>query len=170
MTSITLTQTDIKRFWSKVYIVNDGTSCWPWTGSTFGGGYGEFSLNGRQEVAHRVALVLKDGDIAHGMLALHTCDHRPCVRPGHVYPGTHADNVRDCEQRGRGNHLKGDAHPKRLHPPKLSREIANRIPVLYATGRYTQRELGAKYGVTQSVTSRIVNGKEWNCITKDGKC
>jgi hypothetical protein len=68
--------------------------CWLWTGSTKGGGYGQFNNGGRNHQAHRwlyerivgpVPIVL---DLDH-----FACDRPRCVRPGHVRPASRRENV-----------------------------------------------------------------------------
>ena len=44
---------------------------------------------------------------------------------------------------------------------KLSLEDVMDIRSFFATGFYTQKELGEFYGVTQRHVSDIVNGKTW---------
>jgi len=91
------------RFWAKV-AKSDG--CWLWTGARASNGYGSFRFADRPcaTAAHRAAWELACGPIPHGMHVLHRCDNPPCVNPAHLFLGTHLENVRDREAKGRGNH------------------------------------------------------------------
>jgi hypothetical protein len=87
------------RFWAKV---NKTPTCWLWTASTRKGRgkYGQINLNGMQR-AHRVSWQLAYGPIPNGLHVLHKCDVPACVRPGHLFLGTHRDNMDDARQKGR---------------------------------------------------------------------
>jgi len=86
------------RFWEKVV---KSPTCWEWSAYRDGQGYGHFrGVTGRVQ-AHRQAWELTHGAIPAGMLVCHMCDNTACVRPEHLYIGTHADNMRDMVARGR---------------------------------------------------------------------
>ena len=88
-----------ERFLERV-LLDDG--CWLWTGGTDKDGYGKIRPRaGEIDRTHRVAYELFRGPIPPGGLVLHTCDNPPCVNPGHLYIGTHADNGRDIRERKR---------------------------------------------------------------------
>src|SRR5690242_11540602 len=89
------------RLWSRVNI--DPLHCWEWLGCTNEKGYGLIKVGGKRGVAgkvHRIAWVLKFGS-THGLQVLHHCDNRRCVRPDHLFLGTHQDNMRDMDCKGR---------------------------------------------------------------------
>jgi len=50
-------------------------------------------------------------------------------------------------------------HPRTNYGPKhLHKSIINEIKKLARTDKYTQKELGSKFGLTQAMIGRIVNG------------
>ena len=89
---------NVNRFWEKV---NKTKGCWEWTASKTGSGYGKIMYNGRLQGAHRVALMLEGTEIPNGICVCHHCDNPSCVRPDHLFLGTHADNTRDMMEKGR---------------------------------------------------------------------
>lgn len=60
------------------------------------------SFNGAPTGAHRFSYAIANGSIQVGDNVLHTCDNSKCVRPSHLYIGTHSDNMRDRSERERG--------------------------------------------------------------------
>lgn len=96
----------IDRFWSKV---DKSGECWNWTGArTAPGWHGMFASDatraGRTMVlAHRHSWALANGPVPDGLNVLHRCDNAGCVRPDHLFLGTHSDNMRDRSAKGRAN-------------------------------------------------------------------
>lgn len=93
-----------ERFWSKVTKLNGHDACWVWHSSLNAQGYGQFwikSLFGNLP-AHRLSYALTHGPIPDRLCVCHHCDNPICVRPDHLFLGTHADNIRDMHKKGRG--------------------------------------------------------------------
>jgi DNA-binding Xre family transcriptional regulator len=82
--------------------------CWRWIGlpDRKSGGYGKFGYHGYSEMAHRIAYALVNGKVPYGFNVCHTCDNRMCVRPDHLYAGTHLDNMQDKYLRRRSKQEK----------------------------------------------------------------
>jgi DNA-binding CsgD family transcriptional regulator len=117
-------------------------------------GYGEQWHEGAKRYAHRVAYVKHHGlshkDIV-GLVVRHSCDNPSCVNPGHLSLGTHQDNMDDKVARGRQSRLTWQDHPM----AKLSFDVAQHMR---AEVGMTQRQLAAKYGVSQRTVNKILRG------------
>ena len=68
------------------------TACWKWRGSKLSG-YASFSLGGRLRPAHRIAFVMKCGEIPAGLQLDHLCRVPACVNPDHLEPVTARENI-----------------------------------------------------------------------------
>lgn len=151
-------------FWSKVN--KDGPvhpvhgTCWVWTAALRDHGYGG-SWNGtRADKAHRVSWRLTNGEIPDGLNVLHKCDNRLCVRPEHLFLGTHRDNARDKEAKGRGNHPIGSE----VWKAKLVEDQVLEIRQLLDTGEYLQREIAEMFGMSKPMISAINTRRNWSHI------
>ena len=87
-----------RRLWKNVTKTDE---CWLWTATKNKQGYGQVYANGRLQLAHRVAYELNVGSILPGLHLLHRCDTPACVRPDHMFIGTHFDNMQDMIRKGR---------------------------------------------------------------------
>lgn len=141
-----------RRFWSKV--LNTST-CWLWVGSIGKNGYGIFSLRYKNVYAHRVAWVSMYGDIPEGMCVLHRCDNPRCCRPAHLFLGTHADNARDRERKGRRQAPAGENH----YGVKLTEKDVEVIR--QSLGRETVTTLASRFHVSPSTISAVRSGRTW---------
>lgn len=147
-----LTDSDTQRFWDKVDRGADD-ECWRWLGGFFTAGYPYFWLRGSGVGGHRVMCAMYHG-LAHGRMALHSCDNPGCVNPTHLRWGTAADNMADRSLRGRAPC--GEDHGR----SKLTATQVAEIRRAYDEGR-SQRSLGREYGVTSQAIALVVHGKNW---------
>lgn len=130
-----LTEDQRQRFWAKVAIIDDADSCWHWTAAIDRGGYGRTAFHSRPIGAHRIAYALANGlDVPPELCVLHRCDNRKCVRPSHLFLGTHKDNMRDMQQKGRV-HTKNKAARLR-NPADLTPREIEEIRTLRQQGRF----------------------------------
>jgi hypothetical protein len=60
------------------------SECWFWLGTVRLSGYGQFTVNGKAFVAHRLIFEIEHGEIPPGKILLRTCVHRECVNPSHM--------------------------------------------------------------------------------------
>lgn len=152
-------RTTAEDLWALIDKSGGPDSCWLWTGPK-DKGYGRVSWQGKTLSAHRVAWLLVKGPIPDGMSVCHDCpggDNRACCNSSHHFLGTTADNSADMVAKGRSLHRFGALHPR----AKLTRAIVDEIRRKYATGQYSQSQLGAEYGVTQVHIGQIVRHEQW---------
>lgn len=154
------------------------TECWIWEAGKCSDGYGAFTIGKDSVTAHRVSYQLHFGPIPMGICVLHNCpngDNRACTNPNHLWLGTHLDNMRDMERKGRGNHPSGDRNGKRTKPEcvkvgeacnltKLTEKQVREIRALSDQGR-TRVEVSRMFGVTPECISSIALRVSWKHLT-----
>lgn len=145
------------RFWKRVKRTSsDWSSCWLWTGTLNGSGYGQVRRLGKAPLCHRLMFEVTFGPIPKGMCVLHHCDTPACVNPKHLFLGTPQDNVDDCIKKNRRRYRHGDNH----HNAKLTDAQVADIKKLAASmspiGR--NRILGKKFGVHFGHINNIIGG------------
>lgn len=90
----------------RMWVAVDAAGCWIWTGSAMSqprvsGNHGTTTVDGDAMGAHRAMWVALYGELPAEICVCHTCDKPPCIHPFHLWPGTHADNMRDSILKGR---------------------------------------------------------------------
>ncbi len=128
--------------------------CIPWLAGKTRKGYGLLRTNssGSRTTAHRIAWVLKHGDLSPGVLVLHSCDNPSCVNADHLFLGSPQDNTDDMVSKRR--------HAWRAGTPwqRLNSVDGERIRDLRRTGR-THQEIANWMGVSRPLISMILAGK-----------
>ena len=162
-----------ERFWSRVdkngpTMPHMDTPCWQWIGAKGPKGYGCFDCHLGQR-AHRVSLKLSGVVVPDDVLVLHLCDNRGCVRPSHLRLGSHADNMRDREARGRtarGAILAGRCPPERQARGSATR--SSKVSEVDVIAIRTDHRDGAslpviskRFGLSVSQCHRIVHRLSW---------
>lgn len=144
----------VDRFWKFVIKTDDG--CWVWAGKgSANNGYGHFGFNRNHYLAHRVAYAIEHGEVPAGVVVMHTCHNRLCVRPDHLQLGTQSENIKDAYNRGAARRLPAGADNPNA---SLSDEQVEDIRQRLAARTATQAQLAEEYGVTQPTISKAARG------------
>ena len=139
------------------------TGCWLWQASFAGKGYGQIRVPGtrRNVYAHRLSYELYKGPIPPGAQLLHSCDTPACVNPAHLSIGSCKDNLQDMKAKGR--HLYGERNDQ----AKLMYAQIEAIKVLLVESNLSQSEIARRFGVHQTIVSRIKRGERWAHVRPD---
>lgn len=92
----------------------------------------------------------------------HSCDNCWCVNPEHLTPGTITENMKDKEERERGNRdnsAKGQTH----YRAKLNDDKVREIRILFASG-ISQPKIAKRFGVARATIRDIHTGKTWKHV------
>lgn len=153
---------DIKimnRFFDKVVMPKDATRCWGWKAYKDNDGYGRLNVRGIPVRVSRLSWEISRGEIPHGKVVCHRCDNPECTNPLHLYLGSHKDNMRDRNRRGRTR--SGEEHGNAILSEREVLEI-----ISLARFGVTQRAIADRYGVESSRVSKIVAGKSWRHLSR----
>lgn len=143
-----------ERFIEKLEIHADG--CWIWKGAVNANGYASFWDGERAETASRVSYRLFCSAIPDELSVLHRCDNPQCVKPSHLFLGTHVDNMADRSLKGRAAKLAGELNPR----AKLTAAQARSIKL----SSESSGALAQRHGITASTIQRIRAGKAWRHV------
>lgn len=147
-----------ERFLKSIRITDSG--CWEWQKSRWESGYGKVGVYRQIVAAHIVSYRLFRGPIADGLFVCHECDNPPCVNPDHLFLGTHQQNMDDMVAKGRQTRGVLNSHAK------ITEDQVQEIRHLYAAGGMTQKDIGARFGITKSNVHLIVCGLAWKHVAK----
>ena len=142
----------VDRFWEKVQI-GPVDSCWLWLDKPNAAGYGKLTLKRpgdtkhKSELAHRLMYEFCFGPIDKGMDVMHTCDNSPCVNPLHLVQGSHLENMRDRDRKGR---------LKINHTFIIGELETVNIRMSHACGLMSHQKLASLYGVSYGCIQTIV--------------
>lgn len=153
------------RFWPKVE-KTDG--CWIWTAFRDKHGYGQIGTGSKSShaYAHRVSYEIEYGAIPYGKHVLHQCDNPSCVRPDHLFIGTHADNMADMTNKGRGKQIAAGRKGEENGNHRLTSDQVIEIKTGLRNG-LSGRGLARKYGVSKTLIYYIRQGKTWAHIKEE---
>lgn len=152
-----------KRFWSQV---RWSKTCWEWKGTN------NISVRGEPTTVRRVAALLFGlvDRFDEGQMVIRICKSKTCVRPDHLFVGSHADMNRNTVAKGTHDCGRGKRHMSRTRPDALLRGERHHktkltdAKVKEMRGLYARRELGwsfrklaRRYGVSYNCVRCVVN-------------
>jgi hypothetical protein len=150
-------ETPIRYRFLKKIIFDSESGCWHWGGARSPQGYGFIKRkDGVQLRAHRLAYELIHGQIPAGTFVCHCCDTPDCVRPAHLFLGSHQDNMDDMVRKGRAPRMGGARNgAARLSPGEV-------VEIRRADGTY--RLIAERFGISPSAVGLIKRGERWACL------
>lgn len=132
------------------------TPCLIWQRAKTTAGYGMFGLDKKLFYAHREAWTRTFGPIPKGKHVLHHCDTPSCGNPDHLYLGGNKENADDREERGRGNHVRGEQCGNVV----LNPIYVERIRDLTRQG-ISQRRIAKWLIQTRGCIRSVIDGSAW---------
>ena len=153
------------RLWSKLDQSGGPDACWPFMGGRTVDGYGQIAIvdeDGERRVVytHRLALELTSGPLPPNIQARHSCDNPPCGNPRHLFPGSHAENMRDMQSRGRAFRAMGECSGR----VRLSEAQVLTIRDRYDAGDHGIEQIATDYGVSKGAINGVVHRRTWKHI------
>jgi hypothetical protein len=155
-----------ERFW-RLVDKSDVDGCWVWVGNKIKG-YGRVVVKGRRYKAHILSYELHSGPVSSGLVVCHTCDNPACVRPDHLWLGTHTQNIADRHAKGRTARGKQISNTVKLDEQKVfemrliwkQKKEAGEVKRF----QFNTEKLGRMFGVTGTMAGLIVNGRFWKHV------
>ena len=162
MTPGALAAQALKRFWANIQKTD---TCWLWTGETDCNArqafrYGRLRDGSRDKSmpAHRYYYEIHKGPIPEGQFICHRCAVPLCVRPEHLFVGTHQDNMNDMVSKERIQ--RGTQHRRTT----LTEENVRRMRALWAQKAASQKELARMFEVGLSNVKHVLARRSWGHV------
>jgi HNH endonuclease len=130
--------------------------CWLWIGSQYSRAipYGRVQVDGKRIRAHRWSWILHYGAIPDGLNVLHRCDTPKCVRPDHLFLGSHRDNVTDMVQKD--HQVKGERQ-------WCARLTAEQVREMRASAD-SHAVIARRLGVSKGTIAHARSGRNWKHV------
>ena len=113
---------------------------------------------GKSIKASRFSWELHNGNIPNKLEVCHHCDNPKCVKPEHLFLGTHFENMKDMQDKGRKVVFSGEKNGRCKLTEKQVLEIRN------IGKKLSYNQLARKYNVNAKTISDIINRKLWKNI------
>lgn len=159
--NITISDADVKRFFSKVAITANNEKCWLWRASTDRRGYGRFHITNNKKKfgmrAPRISFFIANGIGTNGKLVCHSCDNPNCVNPKHLFLGTSLDNTQDMMNKGRNIFQLGSEH----HNSIITEEVVLKIREYRKKTGYTYQKIADVFNIKKSHVTDIILKRRW---------
>jgi hypothetical protein len=136
-------------------LIDKSGYCWEWLGAKNQWGYGRFTRDYKQIMAHRDVYERVNGVIPAGGVLMHKCDNPGCVNPDHLEVGTHSLNQADKTLKGR--QAKGEQKGQSILTEAQVLEIRSK----YRPRLVTYAMLAHEYGVSRDTLQKAVRGIYW---------
>jgi hypothetical protein len=132
--------------------------CWLWQGGVNQQGYGRFTHNGRQHMAHRVAWeLLNKRTMSPSLHGAHYCHTPLCCNPLHIHAATAAENIAESVRDKR--YAFGSHH---RHTRLQEADIVEMFR-LYHAGWY-QTAIARHFRITPGNLRRILHRQTWKHV------
>ncbi len=146
-----------RNFW---FWVKQSGFCLLWTGTKNACGYGSFNIGTKSMLAHRVAWILKHGEIPDGLEICHDCpggDNRACVNVEHLHAWPHIKNIEDAVNKGA--YKRGESGGA----AKLTEETVLAIRADFSNGM-TRAAIAEKHKTSMTNAFAIIHRQSWKHI------
>lgn len=140
------------------FIPEPNSGCFLWCGPVDSYGYGILVTPSRKWKAHRLSLMLHHSLPAPGMEACHSCDVPACINPGHLFWGSHAQNMADARAKGRNRNV------PRLGVDHHKAKITEADVLAIRASREASTATARQYGLDPSTIRDIRRRKIWKHV------
>jgi len=145
--------------------------CVFWPGAKDTKGYGQIRHNNKNIIVSRLALEVALGrELMPGECACHRCDNPACCNPFHIFVGSHSDNMKDAQAKGRmrGQFVRGHNAPvargECCGNAVLTEADVREMRSRHATLGHGSRKLSKAFGVSRATAQAVINRKTWRHV------
>lgn len=141
--------------------VNKTEDCWEWIGYKDKAGYARLMIRSQWLLGHVLSYLLHFGPIPGDLHVCHSCDNPCCVNPNHLWLGTHQQNMKDRNDKGRCGQT--ERNGEMITTAILTSESAAEIRKCVAQGA-KQSDMAKRFGVTRGTINSLIKRRTWKQV------